>query len=129
MPPDYGASIRSFPDGARRLDNHIKGLEEHYKISLEPLHRKVAPLIGRFQELHGNEPRKHPEPEDTSARLLAEVLASGVHVTFADVDRVSVRVHDAHWRDRKEGERERSRGNEAKVATVKQTRSDELPKE
>jgi hypothetical protein len=95
LPPDYQASIKNLPDRARYLDEYIEGLEEVYKISLEPLHRKVAPYIGRFQKGESNKVHTDPYPrEDPSHRLLAEVFASGSQITFGDVERVSAQVHD-----------------------------------
>lgn len=95
MPPEYRASLAEFPDGARRLDEDVADLERLYGISLEPLHRKIAPYIGRFAKGDGNRPRRTPPRDDPSDRLRAELIASGSDVTFGDVDRVAAQVQAA----------------------------------
>jgi len=96
MPAEYRRSIWRFPDGARHLDQRIEKVEKDYRISLEPLHRKVAPLIGRFQPVQRDRPAASASPrEDAADRLLAELVASGSDVTFGDVDRVAAQAHEA----------------------------------
>jgi hypothetical protein len=95
MPPAYRASIKEFPDGAHWLDQDIARVEKDYRISLEPLHRKVAPLIGRFQQSHRVKSHEDPRSrQDASDKLLAELLASGSDVTFSDLERVSAQVRE-----------------------------------
>jgi hypothetical protein len=108
LPPEYRASVARFPDGARRLDEHVADLEQVYRISLESLHRETAPYIGRFAQGEGNRLRRAPRlRDDPSDLLLAQLIASGSDVTFGDVDRVAEQVRDArrvfvkerYWKD------------------------------
>jgi hypothetical protein len=95
LPPNYRSEVWKFPDGARNLNNHVRGLEGYYKISLTSLHQKVAPLIGRFQQSeHYDRPTAPPIVMETSAILLTQALADDGNITFGEVERVAVRVQN-----------------------------------
>jgi hypothetical protein len=130
MPPDYIASITKFPEGARQLDEEIKSVEAYYRVSLTDLHQEVAPLIGRFKLPGGGVSTERPEPrEDTSERLLGEILASSVGVTFSDIERVSAAapMFRVDQDSRRDEEKEDLPGQNTTIASS--VRADALPRE
>jgi len=130
MPPPYSTSLWRYPDSARRLDERIRALEKDYRVSLEPLHRELAPLVERFHPAPEDEQRKEQQPaEDRSQQLLAEALASDAQVTFGDLERVSIRLkeHQAEWENRRSKERLALDAEQAKAGN--RASSGDLPRE